>query len=69
MKNEEKYRFLVENIPDVVWTIDQNGNTTFVNSNVENVYGYTPQEIYAAGDRFWLDRTHPGDVEKVKTAC
>ena len=69
MQNKEKYRFLVENIPDVVWTIDRNGNTTFVNSKVENVCGYTPQEIYAADDHFWLDRTHPGDVEKVKTAC
>jgi len=64
MKNEEKYRSLVENIPDVVWTIDQNGATTFVNSTVENVCGYTPQEIYAAGDRFWLDRTHPGMLKR-----
>ncbi|HLE86785.1 MAG TPA: PAS domain-containing protein [Candidatus Brocadiaceae bacterium] len=69
MQNEEKYRTLVENIPHVVWTIDQKGNTTFVNSKVENVCGYTPEEIYAAGNRFWLDGIHPGDIEKAKSAC
>lgn len=69
MQNKEKYRLLVENIPDVVWTIEQDGSTVFISPRVENVCGYTPQEICAADDHFWLDRTHPEDVEKVKTAC
>ena len=69
MQNKEKYRFLVENIPDVVWTVDQNGNTTFISPRVENVCGYAPEEIYVAGDCFWLDSTNPEDIEKVKAAC
>ena len=69
MQNEEKYRLLVENIPDVVWTVDQNGSTTFISPRVENVCGYTPEEIYVAGDCFWLDSTNPEDIEQVKAAC
>ena len=64
MQNKEKYRLLVENIPDVVWTVDQNGSTTFISPRVENVCGYTPEEIYVAGDCFWLDSTNPEDIEK-----
>ena len=69
-RNEEKYRLLIENIPDVVWTDDQNGNTTFISPNIERMYGYTPEEIYKdkAGTLLWFDRIHPDDVEKVKEA-
>lgn len=69
MENEGKYRLLVENMPDVVWTLDQKGNTIFISSRVEKVCGYTPEEIYAAGDRFWYEKIHPEDIEKVKSAC
>jgi two-component system sensor kinase FixL len=65
-RSEEKYRSLVMNIPDVVWTTDCNGRTTFISSNVENVYGYTPEEIYQEGERLWFDRIHPDDEERVK---
>jgi PAS domain S-box-containing protein len=67
-KSEEKYRSLVTNIPDVTWTTDCNGNTTFISPNVEKVYGYSPEEIYKGGDRLWFGRIHPDDVKKVKEA-
>ena len=67
-KSEEKYHSLVTNIPDVVWTTDSKGNTTFVSPNVEKIYGYSPEEIYEAGDRLWFGRVHPDAVEKVKEA-
>jgi len=69
MDNEEKYRLLVESIPDVVWTLDQKGNTVFISPMVEEVCGYTPEEIYTAGNRFWHERIHSEDIEKVKSAC
>ncbi|HJW87492.1 MAG TPA: PAS domain S-box protein [Candidatus Brocadiaceae bacterium] len=69
MENEEKYRLLVESIPDVVWTLDQKGNTVFISPMVEEVCGYTPEEIYTAGNRFWHERIHSEDIEKVKSAC
>jgi len=67
-ESEDKYRSLVKNIPDVTWTIDSRGNTTFISPNVEIVYGYTPEEIYKEGERLWFERIHPDDVEKVKEA-
>ncbi|MHC4569154.1 MAG: PAS domain-containing protein [Planctomycetota bacterium] len=43
--SEQKYRNLIANIPDVIWTTDSEGNTVFISPNVERVYGYTPQVI------------------------
>ncbi|MBU6391080.1 MAG: PAS domain S-box protein [Planctomycetes bacterium] len=68
MQSEEKYRSLVENLPDVVWTVDQAGNTIFISQNIEKVCGYTPEEIYEAGDSLWLERIHPEDIGKVEKA-
>jgi len=65
-ESEEKYRSLVRNIPDVTWTTDQRGKTVFISPNIQRVYGYTPEEIYEAGERLWLGRIHPDDVERVK---
>ena len=44
--SEEKYRLLLEQIPDVVWRADSSGNPIFMTANVEKMLGYTPQEIY-----------------------
>jgi PAS domain S-box-containing protein len=51
-----------------VWTTDQNGQTTFISSNIEKIYGYTPKEIYEEGERLWFGRIHPDDVERVNKA-
>jgi diguanylate cyclase (GGDEF)-like protein/PAS domain S-box-containing protein len=67
-ESEERYRSLVANTPDVVWTTDSEGNTSFISPNVEQIFGYTPQEICEGGDRVWFGRIHPDDIEKVKRA-
>lgn len=64
--SEEKFRSLVENIPDVTWTTDCEGNTVFISPNIKKVYGYTPEEIAKAGDSLWLGRIHPDDLDSVK---
>jgi len=65
---EEKDRSLVANVRDVTWATDEHGNTVFVSPNIEHIYGYTPAEIYEAGDNLWLGRIHPDDVDSVRTA-
>jgi PAS domain S-box-containing protein len=60
---EEKYRSLVERMPDVVWT-SAAGRCTFVTSNIERLTGFTPAEIYVVGRDFWLERVHPDDEEE-----
>jgi PAS domain S-box-containing protein len=67
-KSEEKYRSLVTNIPDVTWTTDIEGKTTFISPNVEKVYGFSQAEIYKRGEELWFGRIHPEDVDKVKKA-
>ena len=66
--SEKKYRSLIANIPGVVWTSDQNGNTPFISANIENIYGYKPDEIYQNGENLWFGRIHPEDVEKATKA-
>ena len=67
-KSEEKYHSLVENIPDVVWRADKDGNAVFMSPNMERLDGYTSQEICAAGGHSWLERIHPEDVAGVREA-
>ena len=67
-ESEEKYKRLLENIPDVVWTSTREGKTTFITHNIEEVTGYTPAEIYSGGEGLWFDRIHPTDLLRVKDA-
>ena len=66
--SEEKYRTLVSNVPDVIWSTSVKGETTFISSNIEKIYGYTPEEIYKGGEHLWFGRISPEDVDKVKEA-
>ena len=68
-ETEIKYIELIENIPDVAWTKDQDGNSTFISPNVEKIYGYNPEEIYSSeGEDIWFGRIYPDDVENIKEA-
>jgi PAS domain S-box-containing protein len=66
-QSEEKHRGLIDNIPDIAWTTDSEGHTIFISPHVKEVYGYTPEEIYADHE-LWLGRVHPDDIERVMTA-
>jgi PAS domain S-box-containing protein len=68
-ESEEKYRSLVENIPDVTWSADSDGNTSFISPHVEKIWGYAPEEIYQGGSRLFLERLHPDDLQHVKSAA
>ncbi len=43
-KNEEKYRTLVNNLPDLIYRTDMDGVITFVSESVCNLSGYTVEE-------------------------
>ena len=43
--SEERYRLLVENAVDEIWTVDFQGRFTFISPSVEKVRGYTPAEL------------------------
>jgi PAS domain S-box-containing protein len=65
-ESENKYRSLIENSPGVFWTSDEDGHTSFISKNIEDIYGYTPEEIYRGGERLWFGRIHPDDIDNVK---
>jgi PAS domain S-box-containing protein len=64
--SEEKYRSLVSNIPDVVWTVDAELRFVFISKNIERISGYSPDEVYQQGIRLYLDSLLPDDVHKVR---
>lgn len=43
-KSEEKFRFLAENMADIVWMVDLNFRTTYVSPSINQVLGFTPEE-------------------------
>ena len=65
LASEEKYRTLVENVPLVVYRLGATGQITFINSIVEEVFGFTPDEIF---QNPWLatQRVHDEDRARVE---
>src|SRR4029079_6673062 len=42
--SEQKYRSLVSNIPDILWTADAERDFVYISNNVDKVLGYSDQE-------------------------
>ena len=66
--SEEKYRSLIDHIPDVVWTADSNRDLIYISGNVAKVLGYGFEELLDLGRQFWMDRIHPEDAARVGQA-
>ncbi len=43
-KSEERFKFLAENMADIVWTLDMDLNATYVSPSIKKVLGFTPEE-------------------------
>ena len=43
--SERRYRFLVQNSPDIIYTLDSEGRFTFVNDAIERLLGYSREEL------------------------
>nr|WP_245249525.1 PAS domain S-box protein [Methanolinea mesophila] len=61
-KSREHYRQLVENISDVILTIDLQGIIRYVSPVIGRLYGYSPEEV--TGKHFSLF-VHPDDLPRV----
>ena len=44
-ESEERYRFLVENSPDIIFSTDPDGIFTYVSESIERITGFTPAEL------------------------
>jgi PAS domain S-box-containing protein len=67
--SEEKYRLLVENINDVLYTLDASGRITYISPVIERVSGREPAEFVGKNFSAFV---HPDDfpilIEKFKQA-
>ncbi|MBU2515788.1 cache domain-containing protein [bacterium] len=43
-ESEERFRFLAENMADIVWTLDRDFKTTYVSLSIKKILGFTPEE-------------------------
>ncbi len=43
--SEERYRFLVQNAPDVIWSVGADARLTFLSEAVERLTGFRPDEL------------------------
>jgi len=46
-RSEEKFRDLVEDINDIIFTLDKEGRFTYISPAVQAVFGYSPEEFMA----------------------
>ena len=63
--SEKRFRFLLNTIPQQVWTAAADGTLDYVNEIIANDFGYKPSEIASFG---WEKFVHPDDLSESFTA-
>ena len=64
-QSERLHRFLVENSPDIIYTLDSDGCFVFINSRVESLLGYDNGELIG---QHYSKIVHPDDRESARYA-
>ena len=62
---EGRYRDLIENARDMIWTVDLTGGVTFLNSACEHITGYGKQELLG---KELSDLVDPCNLEQAQEA-
>ena len=60
---EERYRYLVQNSPDIIYALDHKGNFTFVNNSTERLLGFKVEELVG---KSYTHIVYEEDLEKAK---
>ena len=60
--SEARYRALVEGSSDFIYVLDSEGHFTFANSQVDNLLGYSRENIIG---KHYSDILHPSNVENL----
>ncbi|RKZ92956.1 MAG: two-component system response regulator [Gammaproteobacteria bacterium] len=63
--SEERYRFFVNNSPDIVYMLDNKGCFSFVNERITEILGYTQEEIIG---HHYSEFIYEEDIEKAHFA-
>lgn len=62
-QSEQRYRYLANAIPQLVWTTDADGQCDYFNQNWCDYTGLTLEQSLGSG---WVAALHPDDVEQAK---
>jgi len=69
LQSQQRYEKLVNTVEGVVWEAEpEDFRFTFVSKQVERIFGYTAEE-WLGNDKFWSEKLHPGDRERVVSYC
>src|SRR5690606_22900879 len=60
LESEEKFKFMAEAMPQLIYTLDQNGRPTYFNKRWESYTGVSLEELLKPG---WDLVVHPEDLE------
>lgn len=61
--SENKYRYLIQNSPDIVYTLDVDGNITLISEAVEHLLGYSTADLIG---KHFSTLVHEADHDKAK---
>lgn len=66
LESEEKYRNLIEHLPNVVYmnAVGDASTTIYVSPQIETLLGYTAEQ-WLADPKLWSQRLHPEDRQRV----
>ena len=64
-QSERLHRFLVEQSPDLIYTVDNRGHFVFINPRVETLLGFKPEELI---DQHYSVIVHEDDMERAHYA-
>jgi len=62
-ESEERYRTLVENLNDVLYTVDASGTITYLSPPIESVLGYAPADLVG---KHFTHLVHPDDLGAIR---
>jgi PAS domain S-box-containing protein len=63
----ERFRRVAESVGDFIWEVDANGLYTYANPHVEQILGYTPEEL--VGKKHFYDLFAPSVRDDLKDAA
>ncbi|MEN6575935.1 MAG: PAS domain-containing protein [Phycisphaerales bacterium] len=66
VESRQKYQDLVENVNDVIYTGDRDGNLLTVNEAVKRVFGFDPREIVGTHFSRWIPKEVLGRLEEAR---
>ena len=66
VQSEEKFRRILANQPDVAWTVDENGYFLYVGPRIEELTGYSSEQVRAMTLEPLLQRVHADDQQRLR---